>query len=142
MTQYVIDTSVAAKWFIPEDHSVAARKLLAPEHGRVVPDLIFVEFANALVKRRRRNEILALDAVEHLSALEGLVQVRDSARLMASAVEIAVTFDRSAYDATFVALAVFERCQLVTADRRLYNALEPHLPKTMLWIEDVPAPAG
>ena len=129
MTQYVIDTSVAAKWFIPEDHSAVARRLLAPDHVRVAPDLIFVEFANVIVKRRRRNEILARDAVEHLSALEGLLQVHDSARLMASAVEIAVSFDRSAYDATFVALAMLERCQLVTADRRLYNALAPHLPE-------------
>ncbi len=138
MTQYVIDASVAAKWFIPEDHSVAARKLLAPEHGRLAPDLIFIEFAHVLVKRRRRNEILVRDALEHLSALEGLVQVRASARLMASAVEIAVSFDRSAYDALYVALAISEECQLVTADRRLYNALALHLAETMLWIEDVP----
>jgi predicted nucleic acid-binding protein len=46
-------------------------------------------------------------------------------------------FGRSAYDSLYVALALDERCQLVTADRRLYDATSPIYPDTMLWIEDL-----
>ncbi len=46
-------------------------------------------------------------------------------------------FDRSIYDSLYVALALRERCKLVTADRRLYNALSLAFSDTMLWVEDI-----
>ena len=71
-----------------------------------------------------------------------LVDARTTLHLTTRACDLAMNHERSAYDALYVALAVDEGCQLVTADRRLYNALAPHLPETMLWIENVPEPAG
>ncbi len=69
-----------------------------------------------------------------------LLDARTTKHLTTQACGLALDHDRSVYDALYVALAVDEGCQLVTADRRLYNALAPHLPETMLWIEDVPEP--
>jgi predicted nucleic acid-binding protein len=54
---------------------------------------------------------------------------------------LAHQYIRSVYDALYVALALQEGCQLVTADGRLYNALRPVLPDTMLWVGDLPASA-
>jgi predicted nucleic acid-binding protein len=142
LTLYVVDASVAAKWFIPERRSEFARRLISSEHRRVAPDFIFLEFANVLTTRHRRNEISAIDASRNLRAFAALIEARESTPFIPAALEIAMAFTRSAYDALYVALAISEGCQLVTADRRLHNALAPHLPETMLWIEDVPLPAG
>ncbi|MEP7215400.1 MAG: type II toxin-antitoxin system VapC family toxin [Anaerolineaceae bacterium] len=58
--------------------------------------------------------------------------------LLLGAMSIALRFNRSIYDSLYVALALQERCALVTADRRLYDAVAPSYLETMLWIEDVP----
>lgn len=44
--------------------------------------------------------------------------------MLASALEIALAHRRSIYDAIYVALALRENCEMVTADERLYNALQ------------------
>ena len=67
-----------------------------------------------------------------------VVSVFDASRLMDEAIEIALRYQRSAYDALYVALALQEGCPLVTADRRLYDAVAVELPGVVLWIEDVP----
>jgi hypothetical protein len=54
---FVVDASVAIKWFLPEIHSDAALRLLAGEHTLHAPDLIFSEFGNVLWKRFRKREI-------------------------------------------------------------------------------------
>lgn len=41
------------------------------------------------------------------------------------------------YDCLYVALALRRRCQLVTADRRLFNALAPAHPQALLWVEEI-----
>jgi predicted nucleic acid-binding protein len=48
--------------------------------------------------------------------------------LLVEAFAIATAFDRTVYDALYVALAVDSKSQLVTADERLANALAAHLP--------------
>ena len=60
-----------------------------------------------------------------------------SGQLLAAALDIGMEHNRSVYDALYVALALREGCRLVTADRRLYQALEPVMPATMLWVEDI-----
>ena len=53
--------------------------------------------------------------------------------------EIACDSDRSAYDSLYLALAVVQQCQAVTADRKLYNALQGGpLASSIRWIEDEP----
>jgi predicted nucleic acid-binding protein len=42
---------------------------------------------------------------------------------MATALRIAYSTRRTFYDSTYLALAVQEKCSLVTADTRLFNAL-------------------
>jgi predicted nucleic acid-binding protein len=48
---------------------------------------------------------------------------------------LARRFDRSAYDAAYLALAEVRREPLVTGDLHLYNAVRDHLD-TVRWIED------
>jgi predicted nucleic acid-binding protein len=138
VTTYVVDASAAVKWFVEEEYSHHAGYLLQPNTIRLAPDFILVEFAHVALKLIRRGELSADDARMANVRLTTVIDLQRTTRLIRSAFEIAMTFDRSAYDSLYVALALRRSCQLVTADRRLYNALAPSLPETMLWIEDIP----
>ena len=43
MSVLVVDASVVVKWFVPEIHSDAARRLLVLPHEYIAPDLLFAE---------------------------------------------------------------------------------------------------
>ena len=45
------------------------------------------------------------------------------------------TYNRSAYDAAYLALAKNEQISLVTADKHLYNAVKDKC-RLVLWVED------
>ena len=51
MSLYVVDASVVIKWFVPEIHGDAARRLLSAPHEYFSPDLLFPEVGNAIWKR-------------------------------------------------------------------------------------------
>ena len=137
MTPYVIDASVAAKWFFEEEHSIEARSLLDGELQHVAPDFILTEFANTAVKHVRRRDVSADYARSASARLPTMLLLHQTSPLVSLALQLALTFDRSVYDSLYVALALRRSCQLVTADRRLYNALSPTFSDTMLWIEDL-----
>jgi predicted nucleic acid-binding protein len=46
MSLFVVDASVGVKWFVPEVHSDAARRLQDPVHQLHVPTLFDVEIGN------------------------------------------------------------------------------------------------
>lgn len=138
MKRYVIDASVAAKWFFEEEHSSVARALLTGEVQHVAPDFILTEIASTGVKRVRRGEAGTDDVREASTRLPAMLFLHPTPPLVPGALELALLFDRSVYDSLYVCLASLLNCQLVTADRRLYNALVSAFPQTMLWIEDAP----
>ena len=52
---------------------------------------------------------------------------------------LAAEFGRTVYDSLYLALALLATCPMVTADRRLVNALQgTSLAASILWVEDVP----
>jgi hypothetical protein len=57
MTSLVIDASVAIKWFLPEEHSISAIRLLEAGHELLAPDLIFAECGNVLWNKWLRQEL-------------------------------------------------------------------------------------
>lgn len=59
MSVFVVDASVVIKWFVPEIHSDAARRLLGLPHQYLAPDLLFAETANAIWKKIKRGEFTA-----------------------------------------------------------------------------------
>ena len=143
MTQFVIDASVAAKWFLPasgEPLAVEALRLLAGyADGRfrfAVPDLFWAECGNILWKAVRQGRWTRSAAEEAIMALKGRsLPTTSSLDLLEEAFSIAATFDRTVYDSLYVALAVRLKADLVTADARLANALAAHLP--VKWLGSV-----
>ena len=125
MTSYVVDASVGVKWLLHESDSDRALSLISDKTDRVVPDLFFAEIGNVLWKNIRAGNISAARAQEALRLLAKIhLTVMQVADLMEVALEIAKRFDRSFYDSTYLALALRENVPLITADRRLFNAMQ------------------
>lgn len=134
MTVFVLDASVAAKWFLNDEALTekAASLLRAYADGRVrfiVPDLFWAELANILWKALRQGRCTQ-DAAHR--AIESLHERRlptvSSMTLVDMAFRIAITFGRTVYDALYIALAVQSNAELITADEKLANALAAQLP--------------
>ena len=121
---YVVDASVAVKWVVPELLSEQADRLLDSDDRLIAPDLLLVEAANALWKKRCRREISAFEAARALSILgEGALIVFPAQPLLARALTFADRLDHPVYDCVYLALAERERATFVTADERLTTRL-------------------
>ena len=140
MSLFVIDASVAVKWFLPEIYSDAALRLLGQQHTLHAPDLIFSEFGNVLWKRFRKNEISKNEANATLEGLLTLhLQTQPSQLLIPLALEIACGENRSGYDTLYLAAAIALESRLVTADAKFYRALSKGpFSAHLLWVEDIP----
>ncbi len=114
----VVDASVALKWVLTEDESDRAVALLRSEL-LIAPDFLLLECANVLALQVRRRLLTSQQAeanFAHLSAL-GIRLVR-SAPHVREAQRIAVALQQTAYDSLYLAVALAERAELVTADAR------------------------
>lgn len=136
----VIDTSVAAKWFLPEPLSVEADAVLEQVRlGRLQlssPDLMVYEFANILWKRQERGEISSSQAGDIMSDFERLpIELVPADVLGAESLKIACITGCTAYDGAFVALAAGLKSSLLTADRKLVQVMSETRFKTrVMWL--------
>jgi predicted nucleic acid-binding protein len=139
LTRYVVDASVAIKWFLLEDHTEAARRLLRDGLELSSPDLVRAEFGNVMWKRWRRGDLSAEAVDAALSSLGRLpLRIETSEPLIGAAWNVARLYERSFYDGLYVALAERTDCPLVTADRRLYNSLRNgELAERLMWVEEL-----
>lgn len=120
MNAYVLDTSVAVAWYLPESFAGAARtwqqRLLAGQIELVVPQLHYYEFANVLrtyVRRSELDETLAHDVyAAHVEAPLTPAEP-DHGQVLACALE----YEATAYDAVFIRLALDRDAPLLTAER-------------------------
>lgn len=136
MTLFVLDASVAAKWFLsPKDERLTAealallRKYVQKEVTFIIPDLFWAEIASAFWKAIRLGRFDKTSAQVALSYLSNCnLPAYSSALLSQKAFDIATEFDRTVYDSLYVALAVQAKTHLITADERLVNSLGTHFP--------------
>jgi predicted nucleic acid-binding protein len=136
VTSVVVDASVAVKWCLPsvrEELVAEAEELLESSRRDqvrfLVPDLFWVEVANALWKAVRRNEISPNNAAAAMSFLRDLdVATLPSIDTVPQALDLAISHGRTVYDSLYVALAVQSKSSLITADERLANALAARFP--------------
>jgi predicted nucleic acid-binding protein len=141
VSRFVVDASVAIKWYLPEPNSADADRLLSGGFQLLAPDLLFSELGNILWKRVMRLEITVQKAQVILHALESLpMTLRPASVLAENAMTVACGMKRSFYDSLYLALALMADCRLVTADRKLFDAVKDATPikKHIIWIEDVP----
>ncbi len=120
-TSYVVDTSVAIKWYIEKEEADVARAHdLLDCFGRGecairAPELLLFEIANAFTAAHKLNITAVVAALTHLKELN--IDVRPLEwTTFSKAVEIAAVCDATIYDSYFLALAVETGSALVTAD--------------------------
>jgi Predicted nucleic acid-binding protein, contains PIN domain len=125
---YVIDTSVALKWFYQEEEKAIdnALKLRDDYRQRKIdlraPALLLFELANVLRYKQDLEERYIQGAVESIYKLQLIEQV--SQEVTKEAVRIALQFESSVYDAVYLALAEKNRCPFITADNRFYQRVK------------------
>jgi len=123
MKNYVIDASVAVKWYIPEPLSDAADQYLQLYKNKrarlLAPDLLLVEVGSVLWKKARVNEITGDDARAIMYAFSSHcpLSMIQSSELLPSALDLAIAQGLTIYDSLYLALAIASNSKLVTADR-------------------------
>ena len=128
--RYVLDSCIAVKWFLAEIDSAKAIQLRdefnQQIHELLAPDVFPVEIAHALSRAERRGLIQSVDGSRYLSDLLAyLPRLHPSLTLLPRAYEISTQARIGVYDCLYVALAEREGCDLLTADARLVNSLQP-----------------
>jgi len=122
----VVDASVAIKWVFEEEGSGAARRLVLDEL-LVAPDLLFVECANVLRCKVRERALPPEQARQALLTIDATpIRTATTRRHASAAYAIAVEIGSSAYDALYLAVALAERAQMVTADVRFARLAMAH----------------
>ena len=120
MKKYIIDTSVAVKWFSKfENDTENALKLRQQMLDGIcsitVPDLLIYELANALKHNPNftsKDVKVALDSIFNMG-----IEIREADGLViAHAIDIAFRFRVTVYDACFMALSQIEKIPFLTAD--------------------------
>ncbi len=124
----VIDASVGIKRFVPDPLTPKVYQLFAhlaiPKTDFFIPDLFYIETANIFWKYVRAGLYAAADVPADLATLKTFpLQVVSMADLMEEAVNIAIAYGISAYDASYVALSHRVSSPLLTLDQRLVNTL-------------------
>jgi predicted nucleic acid-binding protein len=137
MSDVVVDSCVIAKWVLPEADSALATRVFTEIAARgdrfIALDIALPEAANAIWLRCHRRLISREDGRRFVADLLGLpVLLQPSSKCLASAFEIAIQYDRSVYDALFVALAHDMNLPGVTADEPLWRSVHADFPNIVL----------
>jgi len=135
---FIIDTSVAIKWYLPEIYQSEAQRFLDPVFDRHAPDLLHAELGSVLLKKLRRREIKVDECRLYLGRLSTVPLISHEALpLRQVALEIGLQIGSSFYDGLFLALALQLGGRLVTADFKLYRKIQgsPFDPWAF-WIAD------
>ena len=121
---FVPDASVAAAWLLPDEEALLADLALGRlmDEEAMVPNLFWHELRNLLLSAERRKRIDERHANESIARLRQLPihcpGEPDDIHVMALARGHRLT----AYDASYLALAIREDCPLATLDRWLSRA--------------------
>lgn len=137
MSVIILDSCVVAKLLLVEADSHKAQELLlhasAGSHALKVLDLAFAEVGNAIWKRLRQRMITQQEAEALITSLRTLpVDVEPAAQYIEAAFDIARRYDRSVYDALFVALAHDRTAMGITSDEPLFRAVQNDYPEIQL----------
>lgn len=133
MASLVLDACVATKWVFPEVDSDRALRVLdryrLGHDELIAPDIFVAEVANVAWKKcALLGEVTEDQAAGALRILvASCPELVSSELLIERALQLAWRYRRPVYDCIYVALALEEQCELVTADQHLVAAMQPSL---------------
>jgi predicted nucleic acid-binding protein len=128
--KYVLDSSVGIKWLLRESDSDKAIRVrdeyIAGLHELLSPDVYPVEVAHSITRAERQLRITPAEGTSHFKTMLGIMPVLHGyLPLLPRAYAISSQTRQGVYDCLHVALAEREACELLTADTKLINNLQP-----------------
>jgi predicted nucleic acid-binding protein len=139
VTSFVVDANVAIKWVLTEIYTDNASRLLSNSYTLFVPDFFFSEIGNILWKQVRFKLLTPEEAQwsYHQIVITPL-QIYQSQLLVPLGLDIAIRTQQAVYDCVYLALAVQQKCQMVTADERFFNSLRSDsLAPYLCWVKNI-----
>ena len=127
MSGFVIDASVALAWCFDDEATDATRALLDrfADEQAAVPSLWHLELANALAVSERNQRITRANSIEFLALIGRLPIVVDETTpslALRTVLDLARSEGLSAYDASYLELAMRRGVPLATKDHALAQA--------------------
>lgn len=139
MKRTVIDASVILKWYLDDEkHGEKALGLLnryiSDELDILAPSLLEYEVINGLIMARKRGRIEEETLVTAIDGFLGLgIELKNLSMFSTRVLHYCKVYNRSAYDASYLALAEEEGIPLITSDRGMYNAVRNDLQ----WVKNL-----
>ena len=122
---WVVDASVAIKWFVAENLFETAEQLLVSETLLCAPDFIAIEVSGVAWKKAIRGDLSHEQVLAIADELRGgSVVLNTSVDLVERALQIALSLNHSIYDCLYLACAEDVGGVLVTADRRFCSKVQ------------------
>ncbi len=117
----VVDASVAVAWVAQDERGQVTDAILdfVERKGAFVPDLFWHEIRNILIKLERRGRSKPGDAEVAMGRLRDLSLIVSVCSEDETLLAIARIHNLSAYDASYLDVAIRSALPLATADRRL-----------------------
>ncbi|MFZ3181689.1 MAG: type II toxin-antitoxin system VapC family toxin [Methylocystis silviterrae] len=120
----VIDASLAAAWFLPDEQNDPADEVmarLAKTPGRA-PSLFWFETRNLFIMAERRGRLKPGEAALSMAQLRLFPIVDEGTGNDRQVIALAERHGLSGYDASYLALAVAKKLSLATLDKKLAAA--------------------
>jgi len=126
---FILDASVGVKWFFHEEASDKALTFLERLDQKkiriVVPEIFYMELASACWKREKKREISEEYAIKIPHRIESFsLEKYPDYELFGVALDNALHYEISVYDAVYLSLAEIYLAPLVTADQMLLKACQ------------------
>jgi predicted nucleic acid-binding protein len=129
--KYVLYSGVAFRWVVNEKDSPKALQLREDFrnaiHELIAPDFFPYEVGNALTKAERQKTIKPPNGWGlWMTVMADCPALVHPLHLMPRAYAISSQYRSALFDCLYIALAEQEQCEVVSADERLLNTIQPH----------------
>jgi predicted nucleic acid-binding protein len=122
VTDFVVDASVAIKWFVDEPDSPLAERLLDFGGRLAAPRMLMNEIASGLWKNYFRNKISRETALASLAEAEKIIESwHGDAALLTAAMGLALDLRHHIYDCIYLVLARELGTCCVSSDQKLLS---------------------
>lgn len=127
MTDFVLDTSVTMAWCFPDEETPETRNLFIRMRtsAAIVPAIWPLEVANVLLIGERRQRLTLAQAAQFMALLQTLaitIEAGAAMETLGSVMAVGRRCNLSAYDASYLELAMRQGLPLATQDSRLRAA--------------------
>ncbi len=120
----IVDSNIVVKWFVAEDDSDMALALRL-QGELFAPDIMLIEYRNALLNKVRRHAISPNEARRAEREINGVgITIIPSAPLLSDAFQLALDLRESIYDCIYLAAAISGDQIFVTADERFVTKVQ------------------